>query len=488
MNNGRVALVGAGCGADLITVKGLRALQSADTVIYDALIDKGLLLETKSGAEVIFVGKRAGRHSMSQNEVQNLLISKAREGKFVVRLKGGDSFVFGRGGEEAASLSCAGIPYTVIPGVTSAVAVPEFFGIPVTHRNIARSFTVVTGHTAEEVNAPNCGEDYRALAELRGTLVFLMGLSNAETICRKLIEHGKSENTPAAILSCGYFEGARRIDGTLGNIFARANEAEPPAILVAGETAQFDFSDTASLPLSATSVIVTGTREFALSLSRKIRMLGGYALPVETVEILPMPDNVPTCFSHYSWIVFTSANGVRVFFNTLLARHIDYRSLSGLKIACVGPKTAEILREYGIICDFVPNDYSGTGVGDEICSDGAPQKPILVLCAENGGDSLSERLLARKIPFESRKIYASAPKPHGGVECDTDYIVFSSASGVRSFFRSGGNLNGAVPVCIGGGTASCLSEYGISNCLISNQHDGDGIITTILEDKKKEQI
>ena len=229
---GSVILVGAGCGRGLITLRGLEELRRADAVVYDDLIDDGLLSEARSGAELIYVGKRLGKHSMAQDDINRILISCAKRYARTVRLKGGDSFVFGRGGEEVIALRKAGVPYALVPGVSSSIAVPETLGIPVTHRKVARSFTVITGHTAD-----GTGENYEALAKLDGTLIFLMGLRSADTIAANLIRCGKDPGTPAAILSNGFSANETRIDATLGTLGEMAKKAETPAILVVGPTA-----------------------------------------------------------------------------------------------------------------------------------------------------------------------------------------------------------------------------------------------------------
>ena len=303
-----VTFIGAGPGPGLITVRGLEALRRADVILYDDLLDEDLLSDPAlESAEKIFVGKRSGAHSVPQEETTALLISKANEGKRVARLKGGDSFVFGRGGEEALALQAAGIPFELVPGVSSAIAVPEDFGIPVTHRGTSRSFTVVTGHTAADPNATE--ENYEALAKLEGTLVFLMGLSNLSQICGNLIDNGKPPETPASVLSKGFAADAVRYDGTLETISTVAKDAKTPAILVVGDVASFHLEQT---PAAAPSISVIGTENFC----RKFLAKCPSAVPFPLVDIRPVENSLAPflpkgqeAFQDIEWLCFLSPPG-----------------------------------------------------------------------------------------------------------------------------------------------------------------------------------
>ena len=350
---GSVTLVGAGCGPGLITAAGLEAVRQAEVLVYDALLDSALLKEAAAGCEMIPVGKRSGAHSMPQNEISKILCEKAKEGKRVVRLKGGDSFVFGRGGEECLRLKAEGISFSVIPGVTSAVAVPEHFGIPVTHRGAAQSFTVVTGRSGTgEV------ENYGALAALKGTLVFLMGIRSLQEITERLMENGKDPETPAAVLIKGFSPEEERIDGTLGTIALLAENAPTPGILVVGGTAAMHLGErpesSGTGTLSGCSAAVAGTKHFAEKTVRRLRELGAEASPAVCMEILPLKENIPETFDGYDWLVFTSANGAGLFFETLRERGTDLRQLGKARFACIGPGTAEHLLRHGFCADLVP--------------------------------------------------------------------------------------------------------------------------------------
>lgn len=487
-NTGFVSFVGAGPGPGLITVRGLETLQKADCILYDDLLDEALLTAAPAQAEKIYVGKRRGAHSMPQEKTTALLIRKAKEGKRVVRLKGGDSFVFGRGGEEALGLQEAGIPFALVPGVTSAIAVPEYFGIPVTHRGLARSFTVVTGHTAADPEAAE--ENYAALARLEGTLVFLMGLHNLETICGNLIRHGKAPGTPASVLSKGFAQGAARYDGTLETITETAKEAETPAILIVGPVAAFHLEQSVEKKLERSfSGSVIGTDQFC----RKFLSRCPAAVPYPLVEIVPVKDPLAAylpadrnTFEGIEWLCFLSANAIRFFFEAVG----DVRKLSSLRFACVGPATAAALREKGFIADFIPSRYDRKTLEAELPGQGAalllgaagPGKSERPGCFSSGPDSMapfsSESESTGRSDSESGNtgcfskksegtsrfrnvgFYETVPRV-GSADIHTDYVVFASASGVRAFFANDGQLNGAIPVCIGKPTAAELAKQGV---------------------------
>ena len=527
INKGKVVLVGAGCGKGLLTVQGLEAVQRADVVVYDALLDEDILWETKPDCERLYVGKRSGHHSISQNEINRILVQKAKENKSVVRLKGGDSFVFGRGGEEMLYLQKERIPCEVIPGVSSAIAVPEHFGIPVTHRGVAQSFSVITGHEAGENR-----ENYSALAKLNGTLVFLMGLSRVEEIAGELIDNGKSADTPAVVLSRGYSSEEARFDGTLGTIAKIAKEAKAPAILLVGETAGMRLTEKPGLPLSGATVTATGTVSFTRRLEEVLSALGAFVRRVPHLAIVPQTGQIPDDFADYDWLVFTSANGVDVFFWYLRTAGKDLRKLFHLKFACIGDGTRRKLWDYGIMADFVPKSFTAQELGRSLPMQMEKGERVLILRAENGSPQLTEELDAAGVRYEDRKLYrtkaiqsnvsagntAICEEPDGNrgasvneeqglpFRCETDYLVFASAEGVRTFFENGGTVCEATIVCIGELTAAALREidkeagkpieqpskgYGgwVSGkkVLIAHTHTVEGIAEIILEDWKKPQ-
>ncbi len=493
---GSVTLVGAGCGPGLITVLGLRALRAAEVLVYDDLIDPALPEETPAGCEKIYVGKRSGAHSLPQEEISRLLCEKAAAGKNVVRLKGGDSFVFGRGGEECLALQKAGIPYQVIPGVTSAAAVPEHFGIPVTHRGTAQSFTVVTGHsgTGEE-------ENYEALAGLKGTLVFLMGIRRLKEITGKLMECGKDPETPAAVLTEGFSPSERRIDGTLGTIAMLAENAPTPGILVVGPAAGFRLF----CPLRGCSVTVAGSAQFAEKTAGFLREMGAAAGTAVCLRTEALEEKLPETFEEDSWIVFTSANGIDHFFRRMTAEGRDPGSLGKLRFACIGRATAKKLESFGFRAELVPEVYSSAALGKALASkireeqaSGKAEKTVFLFRAEQGSNELPEALAEAGIPFEDRKLYRTVPVPpaesggssgNGGTDLmktgagmDRRYLVFGSAGCVRAWFSFGGIPEGTVPVCIGAYTAAELRKHWSGRALTAAEYSREGIAAVMAED------
>lgn len=427
---GTVTLIGAGCGEGLITQKGLHALHQADVVVYDRLIDPTLLDHLT--CEKIYVGKQCGHHSMKQEEINQVLIDYARKGNRVVRLKGGDSFVFGRGGEEVLALQTANIPYTLIPGVSAAIAVPAQAGIPVTHRGMAQSFTVVTGHTAHDLE-----EDYRVLAQLSGTLVFLMGLYHIQDITEKLIVNGKDPTTPASLISNGFTPQEVRIDGTLATIAQRAKGINPPAVLVIGPTAAMHLA--ATLP----SLTVIGTPSFCQRFKEQYPRITSYPI----VHIHPAAITIP--YDDYDWIVFSSTHAVDLFF----AQIDDIRHISHLQFACVGTTTAKRLASYKIKADFIPSRFDQTTLIKEL-----PPGRALIL----GNDNLYHTELDTIV-----------------IDVKTDYIVFGSANGVKAFFTANTSCP-AVPVCIGPSTAKELAKH-VNSYLMPETHTISGIIEEIMK-------
>lgn len=476
---GSVTLVGAGCGKDLITIKGLNAVKSADVIVYDDLIDNDLLNFAKPKAEMIFVGKRFGNHSEKQENINRILVQKAKENKKIVRLKGGDSFVFGRGGEEILALQCENIPFDIIPGISSSIAVPENLGIPVTHRGAAQSFTVVTGHTATETD-----ENYKALAGLKGTLVFLMGLHNIKNICNRLIENGKDKNTAASILSKGFDKRQKRIDGTLNTIADKAGLAETPAILVIGKVAEFNFQKTNKLPFDDVSVTVTGTKHFSERLSDRLKEQGAHISTEPSIEIVANYSSIPDDFKSYTYLAFTSSVGVKIFFDYLIESKIDYRKICHLKFACVGLGTSQKLAEYGFTADFIPSEYTAKILGKELSVKLKSSDNVLILRAKDGSSELTDELGKSGINYNDVKIYKTKAIEKC-IDCNTDYITFASAGSVSAFFENEGKLNHSKPVCIGEITANELKKYSDIKPLVAKKHTAEGIISVILEDKNE---
>ena len=346
--SGFVSLIGAGPGdPGLLTLRGAEALASADVVVYDYLANPALLGHAPPHAERIYVGKQSGRHTLSQDEITRLLVERAQAGQRVARLKGGDPFVFGRGGEEALGLVEAGISFEVVPGISSAVAAPAYAGIPVTHRGLASSFAVATGH--EDPSKEESALDWSRLATGVDTLVFLMGVGNLSKIVDELVAHGRPVSTPVALIRWGTMPDQQIVSGTLANITERVRAAglKPPAVTIIGSVAELReslhwFEDR---PLHDQRVLVTRTRKQASALSARLRALGAETFELATIEIAPpkkwaLLDGAIAELGTYDWIVFTSINGVATFWERLELAGLDARALHGVQLAAIGPATA----------------------------------------------------------------------------------------------------------------------------------------------------
>lgn len=454
--SGRVLIVGAGCGAGLITVRGLAAVRRAEVLVYDELLDAALLSEASEGCERIYAGKRAGVAGTTQEEIIALLIKKAREGKLVVRLKGGDPFVFGRGGEECLALAEAGIPYEVIPGVSSAIAVPGAAGIPVTHRALARSVTVVTGRTADG----EAGEDYEVLAALHGTLVFLMGAGKLRQITDGLLRAGKPEDTPAAVIANGCSEDEERIDGTLKTIAELAQDVPRPAVLVVGETAGFSFAKRRE---EKRTVLLTGTEGFVRRMEEALAFSGRSVRAVPTLILTMTEDPLPKDLLRYDWLVLTSPNGADFFFRALREERVDLRALAGKRFACLGSGTAERLASYGLYADLVPGTYTARALGEALAERMDDTEAALLLRAENGSKELSEELAKKGKRFVDYALYRTEILHREELRESAegaDLVVFGSGSGVRAFFENGAKIPAqAKALCIGPVAAHTLRRY-----------------------------
>jgi uroporphyrinogen III methyltransferase/synthase len=364
---GRVDLVGAGPGAlDLITVRGRELIEQADVLVYDYLCNPRLLDWARPDAEKIYAGKSASDHTLTQDEINALLVEKARAGKKVVRLKGGDPYVFGRGGEEAQVLVAAGIPFTVVPGVTSAIAAPAYAGIPVTHRDLASTVTFVTGH--EDPAKSGSAIDWKSLAQLRGTKVFLMGVERLRTIAERLQAEGAAPSTPVAVVRWGTTARQESLEGTLATIadLVQARGLKAPAITVVGDVVRLrkELNWYEALPLLGRRVVVTRTRRQASALTEKLARLGADVLEIPTIRIVPIAleeearAQLDHFVKHFDWVVFTSPNSIDRFFDEFFREGRDVRQLGEVKIAAVGPATARRLREFHLRVELQPEVYT----------------------------------------------------------------------------------------------------------------------------------
>lgn len=485
---GKVYIVGAGCGkADLITVRGLKLIQHCDALVYDDLIDSALLDEAPKEAERIYMGKRSGKHSASQPEISAQLVELAQKGYTVVRLKGGDPFVFGRGGEEILALQEAKIDFEEVPGISSAIAIPAAAGIPVTHRGLSRSVHIVTAHTADR--GDGLPEDLEKLAELSGTLVFLMGLKKLRAIAEKLVAAGRKESTPAAVLSGGNAEHPCTVRGTLADIADRAEEArvQTPAVIVVGEVAAMNLLSSFPLPLSGKTVGITGTASVAEKLQEGFAALGADVFTADRSEVLKL--NPDFCWDTLTepgkkLLVFTSGNGVRIFFDTLRNERIDIRRLKDAEFAVIGQATGKVLEEYGIMADLCPSVFTSEALAEEILQHWQGERIFLFRSAQ-GTDVLSKQLSGRFSVLDVRTYTVVSREVDGDTCRKADYLCFSSAGGVRLFLEKYGSLpENTIPVCIGEVTRRELERFQTGRIIMAKQCTAEGMIAAVLEDGK----
>lgn len=479
---GRVYLIGAGCGRwDLITLRGLHLLEHCDVVVYDDLIDPALLSAAPPHAEKLYMGKRQGKHSASQEEISQALIALAREGKRVARLKGGDPFVFGRGGEEMLALKEAGVLCEEVPGIPSPVAIPAEAGIPVTHRGLSRSFHVITAHTA----AHGLPQDLDKLAALSGTLVFLMGLSRLDDLARGLMEAGKDPNTPAAVISGGCAPKPMAVRGTLAHIAQEAARAgvEPPAVILVGEVAALDLTSPLARPLEGMSIGLTGTEAIQDKLRPLLEAEGALVHTVMESRVEPRsPDFDPQrlCDGTKRWLIFTSANGVEEFFRRVRKVRLDLRSFSACSFAVIGPATGRALEEHGIFPDLCPEEHTSAGLARALCQTLSPGTECVLLRSELGADILPQALLEHGMAAEEIPLYTVEALPAQKALPPLSYLLFGSAQGVEAYFAHFSALpEGTVPVCIGPVTARRLEECSSKPFLTASTPSVSAMVDTV---------
>lgn len=468
MRAGFVTLVGAGPGdPGLLTLAGREAILAADVVLFDRLVGDGILALIPKSAERVDVGKCKGSHPVPQEEINRLLCEYASRGLRVVRLKGGDPYVFGRGAEELDGLVGQGIPFRVVPGVTSAVAAPAYAGIPVTHRDFSSSLHIITGH-GKEGRKPDI--PYAELARLKGTLVFLMGTGMLPELCRGLTDAGMPADTPAALVENGTRPDQRRLVATLGDIVRRAEEEgiAPPAVFIVGAVcglaARYDWTE--QLPLRGRKILAVCREETAGRLAAALR---GYGCAVDEwaaieTEAIRQPDEFWDGLSGFDWIVFTSPFGAETFFEQLRARKQDARAVAHMRFAVAGRRTAEVLEGYGIVADYVPGEFSSRALGD-----GFPGDNALLFRARDASGELPDRLRTRGLSFREVVAYETRPRPlDAGVRmADYDAAAFTSASAVGAFAAAvrvhfPAEESGRVRAfCIGDATASAASRLGM---------------------------
>jgi len=500
--SGSVSLVGAGPGdPGLLTVRGVEALSEADIVVYDYLANPVLLDYAPAGCEHIYVGKKAGSHTLTQDEIDALLVELARAGKRVVRLKGGDPFVFGRGGEEALALVAAGIDFEVVPGVTSAVAAPAYAGIPVTHRGLATSFAVITGH--EDPTKNESGIDWVHLACGVDTLVFLMGVGNLPDIVRQLVAHGRPEDTPAALVRWGTLARQETVSGTLADIVERVRAAglKPPAVTIVGKVAglrdQLRWFE--ERPLFGHRVLVTRTRQQASALSRRLRPLGAEPVELPTIEIAPPADWAPLDAAiqglhapGFDWIVFTSVNGVSAFFERLDRAGLDARALAGTRLAAIGPATAASLTEHSVRADCVPGEYVAEAVAAALGD--VTGKRVLLPRADIARQALTDLLRSGGATVVEVDAYRTVQPAVNKDELSSlltsiTLATFTSSSTVRnlaSMARTAGlrlpeAISHTTVACIGPITAATARQEGLPVHIVAKEYTIDGLIRAIVD-------
>ena len=500
VNKGIVYLVGAGPGdEDLITRKALQVLREADVVVYDSLASSSLLNEVRDDAELIFAGKRSSHHFKKQYETNQLLIDLAKEGKNVVRLKGGDPYIFGRGGEEGQELRAAGVDFVVVPGVSSSYSVPAYCGIPVTHRDYASSFHVITGHEGSHKNGATV-LDYGTLAREEGTLIFLMGLKNLPNIVQSLIENGKNPETPAGVLQEGTTARQKMAVGTLSTIVdvVKREGIKTPAITVVGDVVRLaeELSWYGGRPLSGKRVLVTGSRSMVERLSPLLKEEGAEAISFSLIRTEPMETpafaQAMEEIDSYTWIVLTSANGVECFFERLKMMRKDIRDFQGVHFAVIGDGTKKALESHGIYSELIPTAYSSKDMAAAMVPHMKPEDRVLLLRAEEANAVLPEALEAAGIAHTCVSLYHTVVDTRKADELSrliptVDYVTFASSSAVRAFVSMADDLEN-VParyISIGPVTTKTAEKAGLHVDRTAAVYTAQGIVDTIIEDVRE---
>ncbi|HEY1771205.1 MAG TPA: uroporphyrinogen-III C-methyltransferase [Chthoniobacterales bacterium] len=494
--DGRCYLVGAGPGdPGLVTLRAKELIERADVIVYDHLCNPEILRWAADKAEIIYAGKKAAAHTLSQDEINELLIAKTRGGHEVVRLKGGDPFLFGRGGEEALALAREKIPFEVVPGVTSAIAAPAYAGIPVTHRGLASHVTFFTGH--EDPEKSEGAMDFAALAKLGGTQVMLMGVERLAAITQQLRDHGAREDLPVALVRWGTTGRQEVLSGSLGNIAQRAAEKDfaPPAVAIFGEVVSLgkELDWRAQRPLAGRRIVVTRTRKQAGALTNRLRDLGADVLELPTIRIEPPNDlrafaELVQDAHSYDWIVFTSPNGVTAFFEMFYKLYDDARDIGGARIAAIGPATAQRVRDFHLKVDLMPNEAVAEAVVREFKTQGDVENlRILIARAEEARDLLPKELSALgaivDVAFAYRTVAETDDRTGARArlaEEGADMITFTSSSTVENFLALGLPWPRGMQVAsIGPITSRTARERGLTVAVEAAQHDVPGLVEAV---------
>jgi uroporphyrinogen III methyltransferase/synthase len=493
---GRVFLVGAGPGdPGLLTLRAAEALESSEVLLYDALASDAIVALAPPACERIYVGKRAGDHAMPQDEIERLAIERAKAGSRVVRLKGGDPFVFGRGGEEAQALAAAGVPFEIVPGVSSAYAAPAYAGIPVTHREFAASFTVATGH--EDPRKAVSSLDWAKLADPQRTLVLLMATANLREIANELIAHGLAPQTPVAVVQDGTRPSQRTVLGRLDSIAAdvAARKIGAPAVVVIGGVAalrtQLRWFDTGAL--FGKRVLITRAGDQSREFARALLSRGAQPVVAPTIAIAPVDDTSDADralegLALYTWLIFTSQNGVDAFFARLAAKKADARSIGASRVAAIGERTAARLRTYGVIADFVPAEFISEEIAPEIIARSSPADRVLIYRAQEARDVLPQRLQDAGLTVTIVAAYATVVPPDAQFAqkvAGANVLTFTSASTVRGFVALLGDISasqaasGKCVACIGPITASAAVQAGLNVDVVAPVHTTAGLLDAL---------
>jgi uroporphyrinogen III methyltransferase/synthase len=489
---GHVYLVGAGPGdPGLLTARALQLIAQADVILYDRLIPSSALQGARPDAELLFVGKRGGGPSVPQDQTQALMIDRARRGRRVLRLKGGDPFIFGRGGEEALALRELGIPFEIVPGVSAGVAAPAYAGIPVTHRGLSTAVAFITGATEKQTEL-----DWPALAAFPGTLVFYMGIASLPQIAAGLIAAGRPARQPVAVIERGTLPEQRIVTGTLSDISQRVEreQIKAPAITVVGEVAALgeQLAWREAMPLGGLTVAVTRARAQASGLAQRLVELGAEVIQAPTIRIAPLPGP-PLDPAPYDLICLTSPNGPELLFQRLAAGGRDARSLAGVKIAAIGPGTAAALAAHGIRADVIPPRFVAESLAESLS--GLQIGRALIARAAEARDVLPEALRAQGAEVDVLSLYETVAEPLSEQKLSAarsaDYITFTSSSTVRFFLQAAQRGDAtSVPllsestrvVSICPVTTETLREHGLPAHVEAQRHDIDGLLDALLAD------
>ena len=501
---GIVHLVGAGPGdPGLITVKGVKCIQKADVVVYDYLASPALLAHANPEAEMIYVGKKGGNHTLPQEGINALIVEKANAGKIVARLKGGDPFIFGRGGEEAEVLIAENIPFEIVPGVTAAIGASAYAGIPLTHREYTSDVAFVTGH--EDPTKPESSINWAALAKGIGTLVFFMGVKNLAHISEKLVENGKPSDTPVAVIRWGTTTRQQTVTGTLESIVGDIRKAgiKAPAIIIVGGVVNLrkKMKWFENLPLLGQRIVVTRAREQASDLVQKLTDLGAECIQCPTIQVVPPSswaavDDAISNLKQYEWIIFTSVNGVEFFFRRLAAKGLDARALGHLKTAVIGPSTAERLLSKGLQSDIIPKSYRAESVVEAFAGTAVAEQKILLPRAKEARSVLPQELTRLGAEVDDISVYETRHVKESGETVNAlldskniNMVTFTSSSTVRNFHRLiptdkfEAFMQGVTVASIGPITSATAAELGFSVDVEASSYTIPGLLQAIIESR-----